>query len=414
PELGRYYPGDVLVTGFDIIFFWVARMMMMGIHFMGDVPFKDIYIHALVRDEKGQKMSKSKGNIIDPLDLIEKYGCDALRFTLAALAAQGRDVKLAESRVEGYRNFATKLWNAARFCQMNECNPVAGFDPKGVKETVNRWIVAKTAEVADKVGNAIENYRYDAAALGAYQFVWGSFCDWYLEFAKPIFTGTDDGTKAETRATAAWVLDQTLHILHPLMPFITEELWQQTADRSEALMLRPWPKLEGLHDAAAEDEMDWVVRVVSAVRAVRSEMNVPPATQVDLLGSGLAARTLDWAKTHGDLILRLGRLAAFDAQASSQRVAQASSHGAAQMVVDEATLVMPLAGVIDLDKERARLDKEIARLDGEIAKVDKKLGNADFVAKARPEVVEEQHERRAEWSASIAKLKEALERLSGA
>ncbi|MDO8606770.1 MAG: valine--tRNA ligase [Phaeospirillum sp.] len=414
PELGRYYPGDVLVTGFDIIFFWVARMMMMGIHFMGDVPFKDIYIHALVRDEKGQKMSKSKGNIIDPLDLIEKYGCDALRFTLAALAAQGRDVKLAEGRVEGYRNFATKLWNAARFCQMNECRPVAGFDPGTVKETVNRWIIAKTAEVADKVGASIESYRYDAAALGAYQFVWGSFCDWYLEFAKPIFTGTDEASKAETRATAAWVLDQILHILHPLMPFITEELWQQTAERSDTLMLRSWPKLDGLHAAAAEDEMDWVVRVISAVRAVRSEMNVPPATQVDLLGSGLTDRSLAWARTHGDLITRLGRLAAFDAQAPGERVAQASSHGAAQMVVDEATLVMPLAGVIDLDKERARLDKEIARLEGEIAKVDKKLGNADFVAKARPEVVEEQHERRTEWSASIAKLREALERLSGA
>jgi valyl-tRNA synthetase len=388
--------------------------MMMGIHFMGDVPFRDIYIHALVRDEKGQKMSKSKGNIIDPLDLIEKYGCDALRFTLSALAAQGRDVKLAEGRVEGYRNFATKLWNAARFCQMNECQPVAGYDPKAAKETVNRWIVAKTAEVADKVGGSIETYRYDAAALGAYQFVWGSFCDWYLEFAKPIFTGADEAAKAETRATAAWVLDQILHILHPLMPFITEELWQQTAERSGALMLRPWPKFDGLHDAAAEDEMDWVVRVISTVRAVRSEMNVPPATQVELLASGLAAAKVGWAKTHNDLITRLARLAAFDVQASGERVAQASSHGAAQMVVDEATLVMPLAGVIDLDKERARLDKEIVRLEGEIAKVDKKLGNADFVAKARPEVVEEQHERRAEWSASIAKLKEALERLSGA
>ena len=414
PELGRYYPGDVLVTGFDIIFFWVARMMMMGIHFMGDVPFKDIYIHALVRDEKGQKMSKSKGNIIDPLDLIEKYGCDALRFTLSALAAQGRDVKLAEGRVEGYRNFATKLWNAARFCQMNECHPVAGFDPKTVKGTVNRWIIAKTAEVADKVANSIETYRYDAAALGAYQFVWGSFCDWYLEFAKPIFTGADEAAKAEARATAAWVLEQILHILHPLMPFITEELWQQTAERTESLMLRSWPKLDGLQAAEAEAEMDWVVRIISTVRAVRAEMNVPPGSQVDLLVSGIAAEKLAWAKTHHDLITRLARLSAFDAQAPADRVAQASSQGAAQMVVDEATLVMPLAGIIDLDKERARLDKEIARLESEIAKVDKKLGNADFVAKARPEVVEEQHERRAEWTASIANLREALERLSGA
>ncbi|WP_192884595.1 valine--tRNA ligase [Paramagnetospirillum kuznetsovii] len=414
PELARYYPGDVLVTGFDIIFFWVARMMMMGIHFMGDVPFKDIYIHALVRDEKGQKMSKSKGNIIDPLDLIDKYGCDALRFTLSALAAQGRDVKLAEGRVEGYRNFATKLWNAARFCQMNECHPVVGFDPKSVKETVNRWIVAKTAETADKVGSAIENYRYDAAAGGAYQFVWGAFCDWYLEFAKPIFNGADEAAKAETRATAAWVLDQILHILHPLMPFITEELWSQTATRDGSLMLRPWPVLTGLQDAATEAEMDWVVRMISTVRAVRSEMNVPPGAQVDLLVSGLATEKNGWASTHADLITRLARLSAFDVKPAAERIAQASSHGAAQMVVDEATLIMPLGGVIDVDKERARLTKEVDRLDGEIAKVDKKLSNADFVAKARPEVVAEQHERRLEWAAAKDKLKEALERLSGA
>ena len=413
PELGRYYPGDVLVTGFDIIFFWVARMMMMGIHFMGDVPFKDIYIHALVRDEKGQKMSKSKGNIIDPLDLIEKYGCDALRFTLSALAAQGRDVKLAEARVEGYRNFATKLWNAARFCQMNECHPVAGFDPKTVKETVNRWIVAKTADVADKVGAAIENYRYDAAAGGSYQFVWGTFCDWYLEFAKPIFNGADEAAKAETRATAAWVLDQILHILHPLMPFITEELWSQTATRTESLMLRPWPVLKGLQDAAVESEMDWVVRMISSVRAVRSEMNVPPSAQVELLVSGLAAEKDSWASTHVDLITRLARLSAFNTKASSEQVAQASSLGAAQMVVDEATLILPLGGVIDVAKERLRLDKEITRLDAEIGKVDKKLGNADFLARAPDDVVAEQRERRADWTTAIEKLREALERLSG-
>ncbi|MGE5476967.1 MAG: valine--tRNA ligase, partial [Bacteroidales bacterium] len=414
PELARYYTTDVLVTGFDIIFFWVARMMMMGIHFMDEVPFKDIYIHALVRDEKGQKMSKSKGNVIDPLVLMDKYGTDAVRFTLAALAAQGRDIKLAESRVEGYRNFATKLWNAARFCQMNECAPVAGFDPKSVKETVNRWIVGKTAEVADKVGAALDGYRFDAAAGAAYQFVWGTFCDWYLEFAKPIFSGVDEGAKAETRATAAWVLDMILHVLHPFMPFVTEELWAQMGGRSDQLMLRDWPRFDGLHDAGAEEEMDWVVRVISTVRGVRSEMNVPAGAQVDLLVSGLAAGKQAWAKTHADLIVRLARLAAFEAHAAGERVAQAFSHGAAQMVVDEATLVMPLAGVIEIDKERARLEKEIARVEGEIVKVDKKFANPDFVAKAAPEVVEENRERRAEWSAAKEKLQEALQRLSGA
>lgn len=414
PELARYYPGDVLVTGFDIIFFWVARMMMMGIHFMGDVPFKDIYIHALVRDEKGQKMSKSKGNVIDPLVLMDKYGCDAVRFTLAALAAQGRDIKLAESRVEGYRNFATKLWNAARFCQMNECVPVAGFDPKDVTETVNRWIVGKVSELADKVAASLDTYRYDAAAGTAYQFVWGTFCDWYLEFAKPIFMGADEKAKAETRATAAWVLDMILHVLHPFMPFITEELWAQLGERTDELMLRSWPKFDGLVDAAAEEEMDWVVRVISTVRGVRSEMNVPAATQVDLLMSGLAASKQAWATTHADLILRLARLAVLEPQAAADRIAQAFSHGAAQMVVDEATLVMPLADVIDIDKESARLEKEIARVEGEIAKVDKKFANPDFVARAAPEVVEENRERREEWSAAKLKFQEALQRLSGA
>ncbi len=414
PELARYYPTDVLVTGFDIIFFWVARMMMMGIHFMGDVPFKDIYIHALVRDEKGQKMSKSKGNIIDPLVLIDKYGCDALRFTLAALAAQGRDIKLAESRVEGYRNFATKLWNAARFCQMNGCAPVAGFDPKAVKETVNRWIAGKTAELADKVAEALGAYRYDTAAGAVYQFVWGTFCDWYLEFAKPIFAGDDEAAKAETRATAAWALDQILHVMHPFMPFITEELWEQLGQRADQLMLRSWPVLDGLHDAAAEAEMDWVVRMVSTVRGVRSEMNVPASAQVDLMVTGLSADRQGWARTHADIITRLARLQAFETQADPSRVAQAFTHGAAQMVVDEATLVMPLGGVIDVDKERIRLEKEIAKLDGEIAKVDRKLSNPDFLAKAKEDVVAEQRERREDWAAAKHKLAEALQRLSGA
>jgi valyl-tRNA synthetase len=414
PELARYYSTDVLVTGFDIIFFWVARMMMMGIHFMGDVPFRDIYIHALVRDEKGQKMSKSKGNIIDPLDLIDKYGCDALRFTLSALAAQGRDIKLAESRVEGYRNFATKLWNSARFCQMNECQPVADFDPRTVKETVNRWIAGKTAEVADKVAQALSAYRFDAAAGAAYQFVWGTFCDWHLEFAKPIFQGSDEAAKAETRATTAWVLDTILHILHPFMPFITEELWAQMGGRSDQLMLRPWPQLDGLHNPAAEQEMDWVVRVISTIRAVRSEMNVPPSAQVELMVSGLGEQGRGWAGTHEDLLLRLARLSAIESHASGERIAQAFSHGAVQMVVDGATLVMPLAGIIDIDKERARLEKEAARVEQEIGKVDRKLSNPDFIAKAAPEVVEENRERRDEWLAAKAKLDEAMQRLSGA
>ncbi len=231
PELKRYYPTSVLITGFDIIFFWVARMMMMGLHFMDDVvPFKDVYIHALVRDEKGAKMSKSKGNVIDPLDLVEKYGADALRFTLAAMAAQGRDIKLATSRVEGYRNFATKLWNAARFAEMNGCGRDAGFDPRKVESTLARWILGETQKAGEEITEAILAYRFNEAAGAAYRFVWNIFCDWYLEFAKPVFTGVDEALKAETRATTAFVLDEILKLLHPFMPFLTEELWARTAE----------------------------------------------------------------------------------------------------------------------------------------------------------------------------------------
>ncbi|WP_142850284.1 valine--tRNA ligase [Telmatospirillum sp. J64-1] len=416
PELDRYYPTDVLVTGFDIIFFWVARMMMMGLHFMGEVPFKHIYIHALVRDEKGQKMSKSKGNVIDPLDLIEKYGCDALRFTLTALAAQGRDIKLAESRVEGYRNFSTKLWNAARFCQMNECLPQPDFDPAKVKHTVNRWIVGKMAETADRVGEAVEAYRFNDAAGGIYQFTWGTFCDWYLEFAKPIFQGDDAEAKAETRATAAWALDMILHVLHPFMPFITEELWEQMAEqdgvanpRANRLISAEWPKLEGVLDAEADAEMDWVVRLVTAVRAVRSEMNVPPSARFPLYLKDASEVTRKRLDTHRDKIATLARLDRIEVTDEGVPTA-----GAVQVVVDEATAVLPLGDVIDIAQEKARLTKEIAKLDGEIAKVDKKLGNEAFLAKAKPEVVEEQRERREEWALAKAKLVEALDRLSAA
>ncbi|HIJ62476.1 MAG TPA: valine--tRNA ligase [Rhodospirillaceae bacterium] len=407
PALARYYPTDVLVTGFDIIFFWVARMMMMGIHFMGEVPFRDIYIHALVRDERGQKMSKSKGNIIDPLVLIESYGCDALRFTLAALAAQGRDIKLAESRVEGYRNFATKLWNAARFCQMNDCRPVPGFNPATAELRVNRWIVGKLDEAAAKVAQGIEGYRFNDAANAAYQFVWNSFCDWYVELSKPVLQGSDEAAKAETRATAAWVLGGILHILHPFMPFITEELWEQMGDGSGRLIGAAWPR-PGFQDEAAAAEMDWLVRFISAIRAVRAEMNVPPGARVALLVKGASADTARRLAVHRDIILMLARAASLEA------TEQTPLKDAVQVVVDEATVVIPLAEVIDLAQEKARLAKEIARLAGEIDKVDKRLANEGFVAKAPPEVVDEQRERRAEWAVARDRLSEALERLGSA
>ncbi|AIB11691.1 valyl-tRNA synthetase [Azospirillum argentinense] len=408
PELARYYPTDVLVTGFDIIFFWVARMMMMGLHFMKDVPFRTVYIHALVRDEKGQKMSKSKGNVIDPLELIDQYGTDALRFTLTAMAAQGRDIKLAVSRVEGYRNFATKLWNAARYTQMNGVAPVPGFKPVGLSQTVNRWIVGALAEAAKKVGESIEAYKFNEAANTAYAFTWGTFCDWYLEFTKPILNGSDEAAIAETRATTAWVLDEILHMLHPLMPFITEELWEQlSTDRANRLISARWPEHGAeLVDPAARDEMDWVVRAISSVRSMRSEMNVPPAAQIELKLKDAGQESLKRLDTHRDLILRMGRLA------SVEPLSGPVPKSAVQAVLDEATLVLPLEGIVDLDKERARLTKEIEKLSGEIKKIDAKLSNEQFVAKAPEEVIEEQRDRRDTAEQARDKLQKALEMLA--
>jgi len=403
-ELDRYYPTDVMVTGFDIIFFWVARMMMMGLHFMGDVPFRTVYIHALVRDEKGQKMSKSKGNVIDPLTIIDEYGADALRFTLLAMAAQGRDIKLAVNRVEGYRNFATKLWNAARYCQMNGCSPVPGFKPEGLKQTVNRWIVGALAEAGAATTEAVEAFKFNEAASALYQFIWGSFCDWYLEFTKPILNGADEAAKAETRAVTAWVLDELLHLLHPMMPYITEELWEQTAEGREGrLITAEWPEYgTEFIDAPAKTEMDWVVRLVSAVRSMRSEMNVPPAAHVALLLRDASPASLERLATHRDVIVRMARLSSIEVLEGPV------PRNAVQTVVDETSVVLPLDGVIDVEKERARLSKELGKFESETTKIDAKLGNAQFVAKAPEEVIEEQRERRAAAAAAADKLRTAL------
>ncbi len=407
PELARYFPTNVLVTGFDIIFFWVARMMMMGLHFMGEVPFREVYVHALVRDERGQKMSKSKGNIIDPLELIDEYGCDALRFTLAALAAPGRDIKLATSRVEGSRNFATKLWNAARFCALNACRPAPDFAPERCRETVNRWIISALRKTVVHVTESIEGYRFNDAAQTLYHFVWGTFCDWYVEFAKPLLRSEDARLREETQAAAAWVLDRILELLHPFMPFITEELWGQlSTNRSSMLIEAPWPELgEELEDRAAEAEMDWVVRLVSAIRSVRAEMNVPPAARIPMRLIGADDRAVGWLRDHEDLIRRLARLDTVDTEGDVPP-------GSVQIVHDEATVVLPLAEVIDVAAERARLEREIARRDVEIEKLNKKLSNRQFLEKAPEEIVAEQRDRLAEANAARAKLARALERLS--
>ena len=409
PELARYYPGDVLVTGFDIIFFWVARMMMMGMHFMGDVPFRDVYIHALVRDEKGQKMSKSKGNVMDPLDLCNIYGTDAVRFTLAAMAAQGRDIKLAEGRIAGYRNFITKIWNAARFCQMNGCGIVSDFDPRNVTSTLNKWIVAKTAEAARSIGAAIEAYRFNDAANSLYQFTWGTFCDWYLEFTKPVFHGDDDELKAETRATTAWALDHILILGQPIIPFVTHELWDRLAEnagqvRSYRLIEKPWPNLSDITVNGAQAEIDWVVDVISAIRSVRAEMNIPPAVQIAATVKDATASTKAKLDVYGNLICANARL-------KSISTSQESTAGVAQVVVGETTVLLPLAGVIDLGKERARLSKEIEMLNKTIAGIEKKLANENFVSKAPVEVVQENRDRQTAAEAEKAKLVEALQRI---
>ncbi len=409
PELKRYYPTDVLVTGFDIIFFWVARMMMMGLEFLKEEPFHTVYMHALVRDEKGQKMSKTKGNVIDPLKLVDEYGADATRFTLAAMAAQGRDLKLAISRVEGYRNFVTKLWNAARFLEMNECRRVEGYDPGANTLPLNRWIVGATARGLAAVRAGIEDYKFNEAANSAYDFVWGTFCDWYVEFAKPVFMGEDEAAKAETRATAAWALDQILIMLHPMMPFVTEELWAETGKfgpaREDMLILTEWPDLSGLEDPEADAELAWLVDVISNIRSVRAEMNVPASAKLQMVVTGAGEETLRRLVAGTSLISRLARLE----EISPRNDVPGES---AQFVVGDATFALPLAGVIDIAAEKTRLEKEVTKLDGEVAQVDKKLGNEQFVSKAPEEVIEEQKARRDAAIERRAKIREALTRLS--
>jgi valyl-tRNA synthetase len=408
PEVARYYPTDTLVTGFDIIFFWVARMMMMGLHFMKEVPFRTVYIHALVRDEKGAKMSKSKGNVIDPLNLIDQYGADALRFTLAAMAAQGRDIKLATSRVEGYRNFATKLWNACRFAELNGCATVPGFAPQDVQETLNRWIGHETAATVAEVTDAIEAYRFNDAAGAVYRFVWNVYCDWYLELTKPLLMGADSPAKAETQAMVAYVRDQILALLHPFMPFITEELWQVTAEggvaRDGLLTLTPWPLLEGLENPAAEAEIGWVVDVISQIRSVRTEMNIKPALQIPMVLVGAAADTAARAERWNDMIKRIAKIADIS-------TADAAPAGAVQLLVRGDTVALPLKGIIDLAAEKARLEKEQAKAEAEINRIDAKFANPAFVANAKEEVVEADRERREDMVLRVEKTAAALERL---
>jgi valyl-tRNA synthetase len=437
-DVKRYYPTDVLVTGFDIIFFWVARMMMMGLHFMKEAPFSTVYIHRLVRDEKGAKMSKSKGNVIDPLGVIDDYGADALRFALARAAAQGHDIKLSPHHVETNRNFATKLWNACRFAEMNSCVLPPEFDATKAKETLNRWIAHETARAAREVTEAIEACRFNDGANAIYRFVWNVYCDWYLELAKPVLMGEEGAAKAETRAMVAWARDEILKLLHPFMPFITEELWAVTAARDGLLALAPWSRkasgvtpeqmlamsitgpsdglippvilaldADDFSDPAAEAEIGWVVDLVTAIRSVRAEMNIPPATLTPLLLAGASLETRERAQRWNDVVKRLARLADIS-------FADSAPEGAVQLLVRGEVAALPLKGVIDLSAEKARLDKELAKADADIKRVDAKLTNEKFVANAPEEIVEEEKEKREAAVARKVRIVEALERLKNA
>jgi valyl-tRNA synthetase len=409
PELKTYYQTDVLVTGFDIIFFWVARMMMMGLHFMDEEPFHTVYVHALVRDKNGAKMSKSKGNVIDPLGLIDEYGADALRFTLASMAAQGRDVKLDPARIAGYRNFGTKLWNATRFAEMNGVARNDALWLGDAKLTINRWILTELTRATHEITEGIETFRFNEAANAAYRFVWNLFCDWYLELLKPVFMGEDAAAKAESQAVAAFVLDEIYKLLHPMMPFITEELWAHTAgegqERQSLICHARWPDPD-FEDAEAAAEINWLVELVSGIRSVRSEMNVPPAAIAPLVVIGASDLTRVRLERHDSAVKRLARIGAVTH-------ADAAPAASAQIVLGEATVCLPLGSLIDLEAEAARLQKELARVTEEVARIHKKLSNEKFVVNAAPEVVAAEREKLAEYQEAQERLNVALARVRG-
>ncbi len=404
--LDTFYPTSVLVTGFDIIFFWVARMMMMSMYVMKKVPFKKAYIHGLIRDEQGRKMSKSKGNTVDPMDIIEKYGADALRFFMAAMETQGRDINISEARIQGYRNFATKLWNSARFGEMNDCALPADFTENNVKYPVNRWIVAKVKEASVELTKNLDNFRFSDAANIVYQFVWGAFCDWYIEMIKPILYGDNEDEKAETRAVFAWVLERILIILHPFMPFITSELWNNGKARQEHLINAAWPKNESF-DTAAINDIDWVIDLIGAIRSLRAEMNLPAGAKLTVRLKGANADSLNHLQRFKPIICSLARLE--DIGSYEDEI----TPDMAESVFREASLLIPLKGVVDFAAERERLQKELDGLKQNLIGYERKLSNPSFVERAPAAVVEEEKRRRQEALENKEKVEKALARIVG-
>ena len=403
--LDTFYPTSVLVTGFDIIFFWVARMMMMSMYMMKKVPFKKCYIHGLVRDEHGQKMSKSKGNTVDPMETIEKYGADALRFFMASMETQGRDVNVSEARIAGYRNFATKLWNAARFGEMNEAKPVADFNPDNVSLAINKWIIAKAKEATLEVTKNLNAYRFSDSANSIYQFVWGTFCDWYIEMIKPILYGENETAKAETKATFAWVLDRILVVLHPFMPYITTQLWDNLADRDVKLLHHKWPLNETI-DNQAKEAIDWAIDVISAIRSLRAEMNLPAGAKLKACIKDDNEKIATYIKDFANIICSLARLESIEILQSEV------TPDMVQTVCQTSTILLPLKGVVDFSAERERLQKELASLEKNLAGYAAKLSNPNFVERAPAKVVEEEKKRQAEALENKAKVEEALERIA--
>ncbi len=405
PELRKYYPTNVLITGFDIIFFWVARMMMMQYAVVGERPFDHVYVHALVRDEKGKKMSKSLGNVLDPLELIDEYGADAVRFTLTAMAAMGRDLKLSTQRIAGYRNFGTKLWNAARFAEMHGAAGSDGAIPRP-RATANRWIVGETARVREAVDQALSQFRFNEAANALYAFVWGKVCDWYVEFSKPLLLEGDEATRAETRATMGWVIDQCLILLHPIMPFITEELWSKLAQRDKMLIHADWPRYGAeLIDPQADREMNWVIGLIEAIRSARAQVHVPAGLHIPVLFTELdEAGRAAWTRNEA-MIRRLARIDSLTETESFPR-------GCITVAVEGGTFGLPLADVIDVTEERARLEKTLARLQKELGGLRGRLANPKFVDSAPEEVVAEARENLALREEEETKLRAALERLA--
>ena len=405
-ELKRYYPGDVLVTGFDIIFFWVARMMMMGLHFMKDVPFQTVYIHALVRDEKGQKMSKSKGNVLDPLELIERYGTDALRFTLTSMAAQGRDLKLSESRIEGYRNFATKLWNASRYTELNDCRYNPEFDPNNCKLAINNWIIFELKNAVSKVESSIQNYRFNDAANAIYNFSWATFCDWYIEFTKPILAGNDTDLVNETKATTMWVLKGILNSLNPIMPYITEELWDRLGFGT-LLIKEAWTPFDDVEpDVLAAKEIEWVVSLVSEIRSLRAETSVPSKSKTNLILKDVENKQQHYLTNNNNIICKLANLdeiVVITGPLPTETI---------QGVIEGVSFGLSIVSEIDVEKERVRLEKELKKVSEDIENITKKLSNEKFLQKAPEKVILENRNRLSNAEDKKSKLRMAKSRLN--